>query len=238
MNHDQGQSERVADWYQAYQRRSGADRNDLRTNRGVLFQTLAQDVAVVRACHDIALEPDKARILDVGSGRGNTLAQLIRLGYRPANITGIEIQAERIKWTRDIYAQVCLIHGDASSVGFGDGTFDLVTEGTMFAALTDNGLRQRISSEMLRVCRPGGYLLLIDWRIPKWRDANYRALTKREVRNLFEVGVKTDLIGTYRGALVPPIGRFLSTWLPSLYFVVRAAAPFLVGQVAYLLKRN
>ena len=42
----------------------------------------------------------------------------------------------------------------------------------------------------------------------------------------------------YRGALIPPLGRLLSAWMPALYFPVRSCFPLLCGQVVYLLKKN
>jgi SAM-dependent methyltransferase len=119
-----------------------------------------------------------------------------------------------------------------------ESSFDLVFESTMFATLADDDLSARIAREMVRVCRPGGYLLLVDWRTPRPKGPDYNALTKRRLVKLFSVGSSTQSLGTYRGALVPPLGRFLSRWLPSTYFAVSAVFPFLCGQVAYLLRKN
>jgi hypothetical protein len=108
----------------------------------------------------------------------------------------------------------------------------------MFVSLTSDNLRGAIASEMLRVCRPGGYLVLIDWRTPWPGNPNYKALTVREVRRLFEVGRKTDLVARRRGALVPPLGRLISHRAWPLYFLISALVPALVGQVVYVLKRR
>ena len=121
---------------------------------------------------------------------------------------------------------------------FADAAFDLVSESTMFVSLTSHELRTGIASEMLRVCRPGGYLVLIDWRTPWPGNSNYKAVTLREVRRLFGVGEKTDLVARRRGALVPPLGRLISHRAGPLYFLVSALAPALVGQVVYVLKRR
>jgi hypothetical protein len=40
-----------------------------------------------------------------------------------------------------------------------------------------------------------------------------------------------------KGALVPPVGRFLSSRLPGLYFAVQALMPPLVGQTTTILER-
>jgi ubiquinone/menaquinone biosynthesis C-methylase UbiE len=225
-------------WYKNYYGAKGANRNDLRLNPGVLFQTLAAEASLVRACRVIDHDPAAASVLDVGCGAGCDIHELARLHYDPARVTGIDVLPERIEAAKKLWPQSRFIHGDASRTEFADGSFDLVFESTMFATLPDDVLSAAIAREMIRVCRPGGYLLLVDWRTPKFGDANYKALTRRRMADLFAVGGETNVVRVCRGSLVPPLGRCLSTWLPSAYFAVAAICPFLVAQVTYVLKKN
>lgn len=183
-------------------------------------------------------DPANASVLDVGCGTGGDLCELVKLGYLPDRITGIDILQERIDKACLIYPNARFIHCDAASTGFEDNTFDLVFESTMFATLTDHDIRKTISSEMVRVCKPGGYLVLVDWRFPKLGDRTFKALTKRQVNLLFGLDSFTRLIQVSKGALIPPIGRFLSARAPSIYFLVCAIMPFLIGQIVYLLQKN
>ena len=98
--------------------------------------------------------------------------------------------------------------------------------------------RAGIAREMIRVCRPQGYLFLVDWWMPKPLDANYKALTRPRLRRLFAPGERTKVVGIFRGALAPPLGRFLSAFVPWLYFPVATVCPFLVGQVVYVLRKD
>lgn len=225
-------------WYKRYYAQKGNYRNDLRRNSGVLFQALAMEASLIRASYVIEHNPAEASVLDVGCGGGGDIPQLIKLQYLPKNIVGIDIQAERIIEAKDKYPQVRFIHGDASHMELADNSFDLVFESTMFATLPDDTLSTNIAREMVRVCKPEGYLLLVDWWKPKPFDPNYKALTKKRLALLFKVGEDTEIVKICRGALVPPVGRFLSRWLPSMYFLVSALFPFLVGQVAYVLKKK
>lgn len=234
MGREEGQRE----FYKQYYARTGAGRNDLRRNPGVLLQSLTLERSFILASRNISHDAGTAKPLDVGCGGGGDLFQLLRVGYKPENITGIDIQAERLESARHLYPNIRFIAGDASRMDFPSGEFDLVFESTMFATLSDDAVSSAIASEMLRVCKGGGYLLLLDWRTPKPRDPNYNALTKGRLRRLFKVGADTELVGVYPGALVPPVGRFLSAHLPSLYFLTAAIFPFLVGQVAYLLRKK
>ncbi|MBN2579210.1 MAG: class I SAM-dependent methyltransferase [Pirellulales bacterium] len=225
-------------WYEDYYRKKGADRNDLRTNRGVLFQTLASEASLVRAAAAIRHDPAAALVLDVGCGGGGDLFQLLRLGYQPENIVGIDILTERLDKAKLLYPQMRFIQGDASRMDFADDSFDLLFESGMFATLPDDALSAAIAREMVRVCKTGGYLLLVDWRTPKPSDPNYKALSRRRLAELFAVGRGVEIVKICRGALVPPLGRFLSRWLPSAYFATAAVFPFLVGQVSYVLKKQ
>lgn len=234
MNREISQKE----WYQRYYGKAGQHRNDLRLNPEVLFQTLAYEASFVLALRDIPHDSKDVRILDVGCGGGGDIYQLLRVGYDPANITGIDIQEERLAGAQKLYPQSRFLHADATRMSFENGSFDLVFESTMFATLPNDRERIAIAAEMIRVCKPGGYLLLMDWRTPKPGDPNYKALTRKEFHSLFLVGSATRLLGIYKGALVPPVGRFLSKYMPSLYFLVVAFFPFMVGQVAYVLIKD
>jgi SAM-dependent methyltransferase len=230
--------ESTQEWYEDYYARKGKDRNDLRHNPGVLFQALALEASIVRASRAVDHDPETALVLDVGCGGGGNVHDLLRLNYRPDRITGIDILPDRIAQARRLYPQARFIQGDARRMEFANHTFDLVFESTMFATLPDDALSAEIASEMLRVCKPGGYLMLVDWRTPKPWDASYKALTRRRLAGLFAVPDQTEVVRVCRGALVPPLGRCLSQWLPGAYFTVAALFPFLVGQVAFVLRKR
>jgi hypothetical protein len=55
---------------------------------------------------------------------------------------------------------------------------------------------------------------------------------------MFRIGKETDLLGVSRGALAPPLGRFLSARAQPLYFLIAALCPALVSQVAYVLRKR
>jgi hypothetical protein len=90
---------------------------------------------------------------------------------------------------------------------------------------------------MLRVTKPGGFLVLADWRYGKPGNPNYRALSTERIRRLFAVGSETAIVKQYTGALVPPLGRFLSKRAPWSYFLVKAIIPWAAGQVTTVLQR-
>jgi SAM-dependent methyltransferase len=223
--------------YESYYRIKGTDRNDPRLNRGVLLQILAAEAALIRACRHLPGQLGSARLLDVGCGSGTRFFELFRLGFKPENVVGMDLQQERIEASKELLPQVDVIHGDAAGMIFADDSFDVIFESGMFATLPADEVRCNIAHEMVRVCRFGGYLLLSDWRTPNFGGGSYKALTASDLRRLFQVGNRTELIAIERGALVPPIGRFLSAHMSSLYFLVAAMLPCLVGQIVYVLRK-
>jgi ubiquinone/menaquinone biosynthesis C-methylase UbiE len=226
------------EWYARYYSAAGKDRNDLRGNPGTQFQALAIQLSMIRALASVDLDLPSSTLLDVGCGAAAGLYQYIRVGFAQRHVTGIDVRPAQIDTARAAYPHAQFLHGDASKMQLKDGAFDVVSESTMFVSLTSDKLRAAIASEMVRVCRPGGYLILVDWRTPWPGNPNYKALTLSEVRHLFGVNEKTDLVVRSRGALVPPLGRLLSHYASPLYFLVAALAPALVGQVVYVLKRR
>lgn len=120
---------------------------------------------------------------------------------------------------------------------FDDSRFDLVFESTMFVQITDDKLARCIASEMMRVLKPGGFILIADWRYNKAGDRTYKAMSNGRIKRLFHIGSLTRQCGVYPGMLVPPVGRLLSRRLPFAYFMAQFMFPFLVGQVVTVLKK-
>jgi ubiquinone/menaquinone biosynthesis C-methylase UbiE len=232
-------SQQTRDWYKEYYQKKGQDRNDLLTNPEVLFQHLAFEDAIISALRKATnLNRESSRILDVGCGGGGSLTRFIQLGFAPNNLYGIDIIKERIDEARGKYPNLHFVCDNAISMPYESNMFDLVMESTMFVQLTDEELSQKISQEMLRVTKPNGYILLIDWRYGKPRNKNYLAVSNKRITKLFSVGSLSDVVCQQKGALVPPVGRAISRYLPSAYFLLRAILPILVGSKVTLLKKR
>jgi SAM-dependent methyltransferase len=101
------------------------------------------------------------RVLDVATGAGNGA---IAAAGRFAHAVGIDYVPALLERGRDRAAaerlEVDLREGDAESIPFADGSFDVVmsTFGVMFAPD-----QQRAADELARVCRRGGRIGLASW---------------------------------------------------------------------------
>ena len=227
----------VENYYRDYGARKGSLRNDLLRNPEVLFQVLAADASIVSALRSIQADPARAKVLDIGCGDGASLLPLLRLGFEPSNLYGVDIRGEQIALAQVRYPGLHFQCIDASSLRFPDATFDIVQESMMFLQMTDQELRRQVAREMIRVTKPGGCLLLSDWRYGKPGTSEFKPLDRRRIAELFQVGSATKTHGVFSGALVPPIGRFLSKNLPALYFLIQRFLPFAVAQISTVLTK-
>lgn len=94
------------------------------------------------------------KVLDAGSGYGFVLRILRDLTN--ARITGIEVEAERVRETREALGddpRVELMHGDVTRLPFAEATFDTVVCSEVLEHLPDDAAAAR---ELYRVLKPGG----------------------------------------------------------------------------------
>ena len=223
--------EKTNDWYKKYYASKGESRNNL-FNPEVKFQHLAYERCWIEAHQDIGLN---SKILDVGGGGGHGLIRYIQAGFNPANLYSIDILSDRVMEAKNkLPDMVNIIHGDACNLNmFEDNTFDVVTSSTMFVQITDEKVANKIGSEMMRVLKEDGRLLIFDWRYDFWRGG-YLAVKNSRLQRLF--GEDISIRSIKKGQLVPPLGRFLSKHVPFIYFAIQAL-PFLTGLLCYEIEK-
>lgn len=123
------------------------------------FCTYMEPGAIQILC-DWKLAPG-LRFLDVGCGAGQLVIPAARAGIKS---TGVDIAKNLIEHARDRANREGLVaqfdEGDAEQLPYEDGAFDVVVSlfGAMFAPNP-----AKVASEMARVCRPGGRLLMGNW---------------------------------------------------------------------------
>jgi demethylmenaquinone methyltransferase/2-methoxy-6-polyprenyl-1,4-benzoquinol methylase len=101
------------------------------------------------------------RALDVATGTGDLA---IALASRGARVTGLDFSEGMLELARDKEPGIEWVQGNALELPYGDGEFDAVTVGfgaRNFADL-DRGL-----SEMTRVTRPGGHVVILEITSPE-----------------------------------------------------------------------
>ncbi|MGY3453357.1 class I SAM-dependent methyltransferase [Bradyrhizobium sp. USDA 4353] len=103
---------------------------------------------------------DGCDVLDVGCGRGGTLATLATR-FAPKSLTGVDLNPTSIAHCRQAHADPRLrfFQGDAEDLAFGDASFDLVTNIESSNAYPDI---DRFYREVNRVLRLGGHFAYTD----------------------------------------------------------------------------
>jgi len=101
--------------------------------------------------------PHGAHILDVGCGAGATVAHLVDDGGFRA--TGLDTSEERLRQDREARPDLDFVAGRAEALPFADGSFDGVLCECVLSTVEDTGA---VLSEMVRVLRRGGALMLSD----------------------------------------------------------------------------
>ncbi len=99
------------------------------------------------------------KVLDVATGSGNAALAAARRGCEVTGLDYVPALLERARRRSEAEGvAVTFVDGDAESLPFTDGAFDVVTSvfGVMFAPD-----QQRAAGELARVCRPGGRIGLV-----------------------------------------------------------------------------
>lgn len=132
-----------------------------------------------------------AHVLSVGCGPGVILRELCTLDAS-IRATGLDISDERVQEARQKNrqnAQANFVRGDAQAMDFASNTFDFVYSRMLMEYLKD---KEGAVREMVRVCKPGGAVLLQDldgqllWHYPE--DPVVQGTVEKVVRALAVTG--------------------------------------------------
>ena len=173
--------------HEAYARRAAAAKSHSWFDAGHLF--MVQEIerrmlAALRRHGKLPLESQ--RILEIGCGNGYWLREFIKWGARPANLTGVDLQADRLAQARRLSPpEMKFIGTNAAQLEFADQSFDIVLQATVFTSMLDAALKRNVAAEMLRVLRPSGIVLWYDFRVNNPRNPDVRGVGRREIEKLF-----------------------------------------------------
>jgi ubiquinone/menaquinone biosynthesis C-methylase UbiE len=111
------------------------------------------------------------RYLDVGCGVGAATSEIAaKFGL---DVTGIDVDDGQIEAARASYPHLRFMVMDATKLQFHDAEFDIVATSMVTHHMPD---WERAFSEMIRVLRPGGYLIYSDFMLPSWLAAAGRRI--------------------------------------------------------------
>ena len=175
---------------------------------------------IIRCLRQYGIAPVAQRtVLEVGCGHGSDLLELIRLGFQPENLVGVDLMEDHVKVARlRLPVNVRLFVGDASQVVLPGESFDVVYQSTVFTSILDFNLQQRLAARMWGLAKSGGGILWYDFAYDNPRNPDVKGVTLARIRSLFPEG----RIKCWRLRLAPPISRMVTLIHPTLYTLFNA----------------
>lgn len=183
------------------------------------LESRAQDAVFARLFDKYATRlalPPSARVLEVGCGTGATLRLLARRGDFTGKAIGVDQcrafidAANKFAQAENAGDRLTFQVGDAHRLGFPSATFDVVIAHTLISHVTEPTV---VLSEMARVVRPGGTVVIF--------DGDYASLTYAFPDHNF--GCQMDVALANATFNNPRIMRDLPRFLPELGLQLTAA---------------
>ena len=170
-------------------------------------------------------------LVEVGCGAGGNLLELLRLGFDPARLVGIELIAERYALARRSLPQALRLYcAEASTVDLEPASQDIVYVSTVFSSLLDAAFQERLAAAIWSWVRPGGGVLWYDFTVDNPRNPDVRGVPLRRVRALFPSGA----VEASRVTLAPPLARAVVRLHPALYTAFNVFPPLRTHVLAWI----
>jgi ubiquinone/menaquinone biosynthesis C-methylase UbiE len=96
------------------------------------------------------------RLIEIGPGPGAATAWLRQ---HAEHLTAVEAEVEAAKKLAERFPDVDVVHADATSLPYEDGTFDAAATFTMLHHVPTRDAQDRLLAELVRVVRPGGVIV-------------------------------------------------------------------------------
>lgn len=123
-------------------------------------------------------------ILDVGCGGGLDLEWWRQHGWQASRLAGIDLVDERVAAAQVRNPGVDVRRGEGGTLPFADAAFDVATASTVFSSISNASSRRSLFTEISRVVRPGGVIIVYDFVIRNPRNAHVVAMTERRLADL------------------------------------------------------
>jgi SAM-dependent methyltransferase len=174
------------------------------------------------------------KVLDYGCGNGRWFGRWLAWGAQPANLVGVDVREAALDMARRSFPH-CRF-GTLESAGslLAAGTYDIVFQNLVLSSILDDELRRATAADMIRVVKPGGTILICDFRFDNPRNPDVRAVRSSEVLDLFR---GCALVRSRRAVLAPPLARVV---VPRSWFAAVAleqCLPFLRTHLCLVLRK-
>lgn len=160
------------------------------------------------------------KILDVGCGRGLLLHGIAKVLHRGGRAVGLDLWCcedlfnNQQDLTREnamlegVSDRVQLCSGDMTQMSFPDNQFDIIVSSMAIHNVKTADKRHQAITEITRVLKPGGHLLILDFKY-----------TRQYVLSLKQLGWDNIHISSYHFMMFPPV-RIIRATSPLHHTVV------------------
>lgn len=140
-------------------------------------------------------------VLDLGAGSGESFPGLV---VAPGTIIRADLLEERLRLglDRDRYARV--VCADGSQLPVRTASVDLVILSTVLSSVADQAVRRAILADAWRALRPGGGLLVYEFRVGNPRNPNTTPLRRAMLAGVLPVAPRVRSL-----TVAPPLARRL-----------------------------
>jgi len=152
------------------------------------------------------------QILDIGCGIGATLLPMLQYGFQAQDCFGIDILQDRIAAARKRLPNMTFQCCSAEHMPFTENSFDLATMFTCLSSILSDSVRAEVCRESMRVVKPGGWVLIYDFRVNNPFNPDVRAVSLKELRRYY-AGCRYI---TRTLTLLPTLGRIVGKYYPAL----------------------
>jgi demethylmenaquinone methyltransferase / 2-methoxy-6-polyprenyl-1,4-benzoquinol methylase len=191
----------------------------------------AGNAALWRVATVRAIDPQPGeRVLDLAAGTGTSSAAIAKKG---AQVTALDLSAGMIEVGRERHPDIEFVEGDAEHLPFDDETFDAVTISFGLRNVNDP---MAALSEMIRVLKPGGRVVICEFSTPPLAALRfgYTTYLKRILPGVARLASSNPAAYRYLAESIEawPEQQVLSQWLRGVGFTSVAYRNLTAGIVA------
>jgi ubiquinone/menaquinone biosynthesis C-methylase UbiE len=180
-------------------------------NDGDLFIYQQRERELIKLLKRLKSDLYSIKILEVGSGTGFILRELVKYGANPKNLYGVELLDFQLKESIIRAPHICCIRADGGTIPFKNESFDMVWQFTAFTSILNPDLKKQVAKEMMRVLNPGGFIIWYDFFYDNPSNPNVKGVKNKEIVSLFPNCTFNFTLTT----LAPPLARTIApySWL-------------------------
>lgn len=187
--------------------------------------------AMLAALISESLPESRGNVLDLGCGEGK-LAEALLPELPRVSWTGVDVRPEAVAEATRRVPAARFVSASADRVPLPDNSVDVVLAVVLFSSLPSRSFETAVAVEILRLLRPGGWLVWYDFRLDNPTNRAVHGIDRRRIHELFPVSPAQMRTTT----LMPPVARRLGP-LTAVMYPVLEAIPFLRSHLVGRLQR-